>query len=349
VSPYAKIRNHNRVSSIDTLRVFAILAIIVIHTRPFFEINQILYWIINQGARYAVPFFFVAAGYLFFQRIVSNTSDWKRLLGYQRRLWSIFIGWNILYLLKPNFSAMQVGAYMEGYVQGIRTTLDTAPAKPILWLLEGIESHLWFIPALSIGLMIVATLDFMRYRFLIFPIAFGLYLAGLLAESYSPLIAMDVLPISGRDGPFFSTVFVAIGWFLSRWNNSLSLKISVSIIITGFGVQAGEVYILYNIWEVAPDRHDFLLGTLGLGLGFMLLALASPQLGKQTMFPSIGVFILGVYAGHWLIIESPFNWSLKPFFSPEIWQIIFPLIVFLVTLFLAYCFSLSRLTRWLVR
>jgi len=59
----------NRISSVDTIRLLAIISVIAIHTRPFSyneDSGELYYYLdifINQMARFAVPFFFVISGY----------------------------------------------------------------------------------------------------------------------------------------------------------------------------------------------------------------------------------------------------------------------------------------------
>ena len=59
----------DRSNSVDTARLFAIAAVIMIHTQPFsgaaasLRIYSYPYLLVNQLARFAVPMFFVLAGY----------------------------------------------------------------------------------------------------------------------------------------------------------------------------------------------------------------------------------------------------------------------------------------------
>ena len=69
-----------RIQSIDTFKGLAILGVIVIHTEPFLAIQAIRvksYWYylgnaLQQISSFAVPFFFVAAGYFFSQGAVKG-------------------------------------------------------------------------------------------------------------------------------------------------------------------------------------------------------------------------------------------------------------------------------------
>jgi surface polysaccharide O-acyltransferase-like enzyme len=109
------------------------------------------------------------------------------------------------------------------------------------------------------------------------------------------------------------------------------------------------VFVLYEYFGVPPQSHDYLVGTIAVGLGVMLLALARPNLGEGTLLPSLGTLTLGVYAGHYLIIESPFNWTLQAYFHPTLWQVALPLMIFLISIALCLVLSRVRWTAWLVR
>jgi surface polysaccharide O-acyltransferase-like enzyme len=340
---------HKRIASIDTLRVVAILAVISIHTNPFQDINELTYWLIDQGARFAVPFFFVASGYFFFRKSTTSEPGAKRLLRYQARLWLLFIAWNLIYLLKPNFSAFTGETLIGAYANSVVATWHAMPDTMLDLTLRGIYGHLWFLPALAIGLLIVGTLDLLGQRAWIAPVATSLYLLGLMAGSYSALIGDEILAMPARQGPFFSTAFVALGYMFAMKRSIESLGSPTIWIAAGFSLHFSEVFLLYQHFGVPPHSHDYLVGTIAIGLGVMLLALTRPDLGKGKVLPSLGPLTLGVYAGHYLIIESPFNWALEAYFHPVLWQVAFPLIVFLIAISLSLAVSRIRWTAWLVR
>ena len=62
---------HERLVSLDACRVVAIFAVIVLHTMPFYGTRLLggfdgyIAAALNQGARFAVPFFFLASGFFF--------------------------------------------------------------------------------------------------------------------------------------------------------------------------------------------------------------------------------------------------------------------------------------------
>jgi len=68
----------DRIKSVDVIRLLAITAVIVIHTSTFKNIPGDLYEnlfiILNQLSRFAVPFFFVIAGYFWGKKIRSGDS-----------------------------------------------------------------------------------------------------------------------------------------------------------------------------------------------------------------------------------------------------------------------------------
>ena len=97
-----------RIQSIDSFRVIAILAVISIHTQPFSdthyfgENDKVLAALFYQGTRFAVPFFFIAAGY-FFGKKLENNKNQANIVVYSSilRVLEIWIFWNIFYPYQP--------------------------------------------------------------------------------------------------------------------------------------------------------------------------------------------------------------------------------------------------------
>lgn len=57
-----------RHAGIDSFLILAILAVIVIHSRPFLGMPM-AEGVIDQMARFAVPYFYVISGFLYVKRI----------------------------------------------------------------------------------------------------------------------------------------------------------------------------------------------------------------------------------------------------------------------------------------
>jgi surface polysaccharide O-acyltransferase-like enzyme len=94
-----------RINRIDSFRNVAILAVICIHTKPFlvpdssslpYKLSGIL---INQGGRFAVPFFLIISGYLFGCKLTQGVDPFELGKRYSSKILPIFFFWDLVYLL----------------------------------------------------------------------------------------------------------------------------------------------------------------------------------------------------------------------------------------------------------
>jgi surface polysaccharide O-acyltransferase-like enzyme len=191
---------------------------------------------------------------------------------------------------------------------------------------------------IGIGIL-AATIALERERWL--PVlAAALYLVGLLGGSYSVVPIGYSLHTQSIHGPFFSTLYVAIGWWLARHDVRTTAGLALLMTIGGLLLHFAEIGLLYRLYQVPLDLHNYVVGTITLATGTMLLALARPSLGGHTPLPAIGRFALGVYVAHPLIRHSPIMW-IGPCYLPEMtWQFVAPFLVYALALLLT--FALSR-------
>ena len=97
-----------RISSIECGRVLAIMAVMTIHISPFSNPFDPTLWgdsfylwlggTINQLCRFAVPLFFLCAGY-FLQPRLTTGNPMAVALRYCRPLLVLWLGWSLIYLL----------------------------------------------------------------------------------------------------------------------------------------------------------------------------------------------------------------------------------------------------------
>lgn len=101
----------------------------------------------------------------------------------------VFVVWSVISLLMPfNFQVLAEHGYLaerQGYWGFLAQT-------PLNSLLEGGLVHLWFIPALILAATITACLAKAKRLEMLIPLAFVLYVYGVLAGSY------QVVTTSGR-------------------------------------------------------------------------------------------------------------------------------------------------------
>jgi surface polysaccharide O-acyltransferase-like enzyme len=337
---------NSRILSFDAFKVFAILGVICLHTRPFAGIEYVgknpyvlCGILINQISRVAVPFFFLLSGYLLAGRLKPGSS--MDIIGrYNRRVISIFIFWSLVYFTIPlgvdNLTS-------ERFLEFMSSNAARAVGHPLDFLMEGSKYHLWFLVSLLLAVWIVMSQLALGFdRGILWTGAF-LFVIGLLAGPYSATPIGFNLHFNTRNGPFFSTLFVAIGWWIARKDCRPKTTPALMLLLFGFCLQLGEGLFLYKAYGKWFTWHDYLVGTVFFGTGALLLALSKPDLLSSTILPKLGKYTLGIYASHILFVEM-----LRPMFSSStnpLWDISFPMIVFLVSLSLVFLISQVRPLR----
>jgi len=332
-----------RIASIDTGRAVAMAAVVCVHVEPFKDQSPLLFAAINQACRFAVPFFFIASGYLFTHKVMGGADLGATTGRFLRRILTIFLVWSAVYLVSPSYTLIAEHGLREGLLRNAWGNLVDAVTHPIHLLLVGTAPHLWFLPALMMGILILAAAMALGRERWLPALAGSLYLVGLLGGSYSVVPIGFNLHTQSIHGPFFSTLFVVIGWWLARHDVHTTVRIALLLTIGGLVLHFAEVGLLYTRYQVPLEVHNYVVGTIPLATGTMLLALAHPGLGAASALPAIGRFALGIYVAHPLIRHSPIMW-IGPRYLPEMtWQCVAPLLVYAMALLLT--FALSRVAR----
>ncbi len=296
-----------RMSGIEMGRVLAAFAVVTIHTHPFLVceggIGKMLNVLVNQAARFAVPYFFIMAGFFWARRAATGVSTDGAAVRYGARLLRLFLVWSALYFaLSVIVSTLTAGNVPDGLAAAFKQ-LTTAPLKSAL---EGAAIHLWFFPALGCAFAITALMTRAGLARWTLPVAVVLFVIGLAGGGYqSTALGVD-LGLDTRNGPFFGTLFFVIGVKLYQREGTKRWQAAVFMLIVGFLVQTAESLFVYYMTKVSPSSHDYMLGTVLFGWGAAELALAKPNAGTQSMIVKLGEYTLGIYLVHLAILE-PFK------------------------------------------
>ncbi len=119
----------SRIPSIESFRVLAIFAVVVIHVCPFYAMGEkdarykILAYMILSLCRFAVPFFFLVGGYFLGKSLQKGSSPAELLLRNLKRLGLLFLAWSFLYAFLPPV------AYKEG---SVLSWLGSGPSAALL-------------------------------------------------------------------------------------------------------------------------------------------------------------------------------------------------------------------------
>lgn len=206
-------------AGIDIFKFYMSILVVLRHlVQRWCSTNSFLFLIITNGiSTVAVPFFFVATGYLFFSKEENNLVYLKKQLG---RLLSLYLVWSLIYLpvkLLPNLLEGKLAIrYIIGLIQEI--------------LFSGTYYHLWYLPAAAIALGIVFLIRRSLNRKTVLAIALILFLIGLLDDSYKGIIppavfdAYNKVFLTTRNGVFCGTLFVAVGSYITPSMLTISHK-----------------------------------------------------------------------------------------------------------------------------
>ena len=292
--------NTDKITSFETGRLFALMCVIIIHANPFMTEPMIAGqpWpgiILNQLGRFAVPLFFVIAGYFIQPRL--STSPMATFSRYSLPLFKVWLAWSIIYLLAPfNLTTVLENGYMverAGYWYHLLLT-------PLNTLFEGGSVHLWFLPSLILSVGIIALLCHYEKKQFILPLALALFVYGLMTGSYQTFFEVE-LPIDSRNGPFFSTLLIAIGFEIRQRQWQASNSVAVIMLLAGWVLHFFEASLLTMV-DTPFIEHDYLIGTPIWATGIFLLLMNYPQLGQANWVQTLGTKVLGIYLCHMLVI-----------------------------------------------
>lgn len=226
-----------KLPALDGFRLVAAFLVVCIHTSPFASWTELGdFWLTRVLARVAVPFFFMTSGYFL------ACSGWRGFGRTMKKLLLLY-GCAILLYLPLNW-------YNGGFT-------------PLQWLqkllVDGTFYHLWYFPAVLLGLLIsrqAARLGMPAALIL----AALLYLVGLAGDSYYGLAARIPVFAAGydklfaissytRNGLFFAPLFIlmgAAGYRLRPRMAMVGLLLTLTLMsVEGFVLHAGMI-----------QRHD---------------------------------------------------------------------------------------------
>lgn len=294
-----------RIASIELGRVIAILAIIGLHGQmalTYWQIDEVPWigYVLNQAARFAVPLFFLISGYLIQPKLTA--SPWTTFINYSKPLLKVWLVWSVICLVMPfNLAKVEELGYL-GERQGYWGFLMNTPLNSFL---EGGLVHLWFIPALVCAVLIIALMVEMKIDKLLLPTAVLLYVYGVLAGSYASLTDLSA-PFFTRNGPFFSTLMVTLGFLIRQHQWKISSAKALGLLALGMLIHFAEAAWL-TTFDVGFNMNDFLFGTALWGMGVFMWLLANPNIGDYAWVRAISNRMLGIYVSHLLIIILLFN------------------------------------------
>lgn len=218
--------------ALDGFRWVAALLVVAIHTSPLAGVNEVADFLLTRVlGRVAVPFFFMTTGC--FMAAHLNDGAWLR---------------RQLYRLAAMYGAAVV-AYLplNAYAGALNRPGFGAWLRALL--LDGTFYHLWYLPAVMLGLCITWALLRAGGMKAALAVSGALYALGLLGDSYYGLIAGT--PLDGlyallfrcfaqtRNGLFFAPVFLVLGAALGRRRpDARTAAVGLALSLAGMSAEA---------------------------------------------------------------------------------------------------------------
>lgn len=346
-----------RIASIETLRVIAILAVISVHANPFetFQAlgqkHRIAACLLSEAFRFAVPFFFVAAGYFFGRSLQSGATPSVLLTRYAKPVLFIFMAWTFLYAVIP--SHLQTAARQYGLLRALYgqawESLTWLTSHPLKFLWEGsgppgaFFGHLWFLPALIFALATLTLLLLLGLRKWIVPIALIVagfsYLEGL--YDGTSIVFSFHLRTWGA-----TLLYTVLGWWFSH-RGTPSVALAIALALGGYILQVSELVLFANVFEIYPKLPNYMpVGTVPFTVGVFLWALAKPNFGRGTLLLALAQFTMAVYVLHIFIIEALA--PVREFLRSQIWEMSLPIVVYTLSVLFAAVLARVPLVNYLV-
>ncbi len=341
-----------RLHRIDAFRLYAVFAVVCIHTKPFVYLDAktpATEWagsLIALATRFAVPLFFIFSGYFFAARIGPGKEEPLTLAArLTRRLLAVFLAWSLVYLVEPAWDKGLFHRGLRGLSDPVLRQLKRLLAHPLDLALHGPRVHLWFLVALMLGLWFLALLyHWGRERFIL-PLGAAFYLTGLAGGAYAATPIGFRSPVNTRDFVFFSALFLGLGARLNRTGPGRRRWLAPALILAGLALQIVEGWTIWRHGGRPPFRNDYFLGTVPYAAGVALLALRPGESRWEKSIGFLGRLSLGVYVAHIIFIDL--FWELEAYFPPLFWQLFFPVLVMATSLALVILLARTRL-RFLV-
>lgn len=278
---------HNKMN-IDVWRAIVSFLIVAIHISPFNKIcPQFDFFFTRILGRIAVPSFLMITGYYLLDK---SMDDKKRIKDYTKKIIKIYLFCIILYI--------PLNIYMGKFenISFIQIIKDI--------LINGTLYHLWYFPALILGIWITYFLIKKLGNKRAFAIAFILYLIGLFGDSYYGISEMSgitnfynvIFNICDhtRNGLFLVPIFLYLGFIVKIKKESRRYDLYLSILFFICMTIEGMILHYFNL-----QRHDSMYIFLIPVMFFLFRYLMSKNKSSNKELREIAT---GIYIFHPLFI-----------------------------------------------
>ncbi|MHC5372815.1 membrane-bound serine racemase VanT [Enterococcus sp. LJL120] len=280
-------------ASINNFRLLAAVMVVAIHCYPFQSFAPELDTLITLTLfRVAVPFFLMVTGYYLIGPLAEKKQFPQRLRvkKFLKKQLYLYLAANLLYLPLALYSG--------------EISLQMSLAKFLQALIfEGFLYHLWYFPALLLGVFLVSLLLRKFSLKSVLSVAIGLYLIGLGGDSWWGITRQ--LPFLktfynglfhffglARNGLFLVPLFLVLGAILYQKRSFQAQRNTLFLIVSAIGLLV-ESFALHH-WS--RPRHDSMYLLLPLVMYFLFQEVLHWQ--SQKTLGNASRLALGIYLFH---------------------------------------------------
>lgn len=272
---------------IDIFKLIAAFMVVAIHVGPLSSINENLdFYITYVLFRVAVPFFLMVSGYFVLHKMLTSSDGVNILKTFLKKIIVLYLIATLLYI--------PINLY-AGHFENIKSIGSILK----MFLFDGTFYHLWYMPSVIMGSMLIFILSKKFDLKQVFVITLILYVMGLLGDSYYGVI-YNVKYIKcfydflfkffdyTRNGIFYAPIFLMIG-VLFRGRKKV-LKRSVNI----YGLTLSIVFLLIEgmiLRNLNLQRHSSMYIFLIPLVVFLFSFILSFNIGNKKTLRSLSMYV----------------------------------------------------------
>ncbi len=332
-----------RYNSIDNFRILSSLMVIAIHSFPFSSYHKIFDNIITLTIfRIAVPFFFIVSGYFLMGPYALK----------QNYITEHKINKNISSLLSLYLISMII--YLPLSILNNTINMDISFLNLLKMIIfDGTFYHLWYFPAIILGLILVKYMIKHLNIKTVFFISIILYIIGLFGDSYYGFIDNAILNSSyniifkfsscTRNGLFFTPIFLILGAIIFKYGDRMKNNIFNYIgFIISMGLLTFEGYYI-NTYSI--PKHNSMYIALLPTMYFLFNILLNS--GSKYNIKNANKISLIIYVIHPIIIYSVYIFGkiAFPINNSLIKYIIISILTIIISIFISKFIFKNKYTK----
>lgn len=263
-------------AAIDNFRLAAALMIVAIHTSPLKSFNETLDFLLTYCfGRIGVPFFLMVTGYFVLAPYQRGAAGFGSMGKFLKKTAVLYLLATLVYLPLKIYSG-NISHTLGGWLKEI--------------FFDGTFYHLWYLPAVILGCLLLMALLQCCSPLAISGITAGLYLVGVLGDSYYQLISQIpalktvyefIFQISSytRNGIFLAPVFLWLGVVIANGRVRLSREhAEAGFWLCMAGMMAEGFVSFYFQWQKHNSMYVMLIPVMFF-LFELLLSIESTEIG----------------------------------------------------------------------